>query len=237
MNRLTTDTPHGNFETMMNFAYAKNGEVWIRGAGGDGGDMKLNEYIFDVLQGDKYYCEVDHPDDIPEFCLDACFCELGALFAAATQAAELRARLAAYEDTGLEPDEAEACKVALMGKSLAEIKEIEGISVERMKDLAKAEAEAKLLVLPCKVGDTIYEIDLPEYGVIVCKVIWIDYYIGPAAHIQGNEMVAAVSVSVEVIDGHGKGSCYAFEQSDFGKTVFLTREEAEAALKVGGEDG
>ena len=26
MNRLTTDNPHGNFETMMNFAYAKDGE-------------------------------------------------------------------------------------------------------------------------------------------------------------------------------------------------------------------
>lgn len=62
-------------------------------------------------------------------------------------------RLAAYEDTGLEPEEAEACKVALMGKSLAEIKEIEGISVERMKDLAKAKAEGRLLVLPC--GDDV----------------------------------------------------------------------------------
>lgn len=81
MNRLTTDTPHGNFETMMNFAYAKNGEVWIRGVGAHGEDMRLNEYIFDVMQGDKNYCEVDHPDDFPEFCLDACFCEFGALFA------------------------------------------------------------------------------------------------------------------------------------------------------------
>lgn len=62
-------------------------------------------------------------------------------------------RLAAYEDTGLEPEEVEACKVALMGKSLAEIKEIKGISVERMKDLAKAEAEGRLLVLPC--GDDV----------------------------------------------------------------------------------
>lgn len=59
-------------------------------------------------------------------------------------------RLAAYEDTGLEPEEVEACKNTLMGKSLAEIKEIEGIPVERMKVLAKAEAEGRLLVLPRK---------------------------------------------------------------------------------------
>lgn len=109
--------------------------------------------------------------------------------------------------------------------------EATGAEAKRFADIMKADDEGRLLVLPCKVGDTIYEIDLPEYGVIVCKVIWIDYYIGPAAHIQGNEMVAAVSLSVEVIDGHGKGSCYAFEQSDFGKTVFLAREDAEKALE------
>ncbi len=155
MNRLTTDTPNGNFETMMNFAYAKNGEVWLRGAD-DGKDAELCAYIAKRA----FYlelCGITNKDDVIEACGAAdCFCELGALFAAATQAAELRARLAAYEGTGLEPDEAEACKVALMGKSLAEIKEIEGISVERMKDLAKAEADGRLLVLPCG-GDVTLE--------------------------------------------------------------------------------
>lgn len=153
MNRLTTDTPHGNFETMMNFAYAKNGEVWIRGAGGDGGDMKLNEYIFDVLQGDKYYCEVDRPDDIPEFCLDACFCELGALFAAATQAAELRARLAAYEDTGLEPEQcAKYAQAEKEGRYIL-LKEPGTAGVHRLEEIARADIEGRLLVLPC--GDDV----------------------------------------------------------------------------------
>lgn len=142
MNRLTTDTPNGNFETMMNFAYAKNGEVWIRGVGAHGEDMRLNEYIFDVMQGDKNYCEVDHPDDFPEFCLDACFCEFGALFAAATQAAELRARLAAYEDTGLEP--------------------------EQCAKYAQAEKEGRLLVLPCKVGDELW---IKRNGKIQCETV------------------------------------------------------------------
>lgn len=67
--------------------------------------------------------------------------------------ARVHEKLARYEDTGLEPEEVEACKVALMGKSLAQIKEIEGISVERMKELAKAEKEGRLLVLPC--GDDV----------------------------------------------------------------------------------
>ena len=67
-------------------------------------------------------------------------------------------KLRAYEDTGLEPEEAEACKVALMGKTIAEIKEIEGLSIERMKERAKAEAEGRLVVLPCKVGQEVFRI-------------------------------------------------------------------------------
>ena len=61
--------------------------------------------------------------------------------------ARVHEKLARYEDSGLEPEEVDACKLALMGKSLAEVKEIEGISVERMKELAKAEAEGRLVVL------------------------------------------------------------------------------------------
>jgi hypothetical protein len=220
---------------MMNFAYAKNGEVWLRGAD-DGKDAELCAYIAKRA----FYlelCGITNKDDVIEACGAAdCFCELGALFAAATQAAELRARLAAYEATGLEPEQcAKYAQAEKEGRYIL-LKEPGTAGIHRLEEIARADIEGRLVVLPCKVGDTIYEIDLPEYGVIVCKVIWIDYYIGPAAHVQGNEMVAAVSVSVEVIDGHGKGSCYAFEQSDFGKTVFLTREDAEKALGGGTND-
>lgn len=101
----------------------------------------------------------------------------------------------------------------------------------RLLELTKAEKDGRLVVLPCNVGDLLYEVDLPKYGVITCKVLRVGTYNGPAAHVEGNPMVSAVSVGVEVVEGHGKGSGYAFEAEDFGKTVFLTREEAEAALK------
>lgn len=166
-------------------------------------------------------------------------------------------KLAAYEDTGLEPEEAEACKVALMGKSIAEIKEIEALPLGRLKEIAKAyvegryivmkkreragvdrlqeiaaaDVEGRLVVLPYKIGDILYEIDDPEYGVIVCKVLWVDAYIGPAGHVEGNEQVNTFVCSIEVIEGHGLGSCYTFEPYDIGRTVFLTHEEAEAAMR------
>ena len=141
MKRLTTDTPHGNFETMMNFAYAKNREVWLRGAD-DGKDAELCAYIAKRA----FYlelCGITIKDDVIEACGAAdCFCELGALFAAATQAAELRARLAAYEDTGLEP--------------------------EQCAKYAQAEKEGRLLVLPCKVGDELW---IKRNGKIQCETI------------------------------------------------------------------
>lgn len=133
------------------------------------------------------------------------------------------ARLAAYEDTGLEPNEIDLLK---------EAQEItENMSPKRLLEILQAEKNGRLVVLPCKTGDMLYEVDLPEYGVITCKVLHVGTYNGPMAYEPGNPMVCAVNVGVEIVEGHGKGSVYAFNAEDFGKTVFLIREEAEAALK------
>lgn len=131
--------------------------------------------------------------------------------------AEALKKLAAYEDTGLEPEEAEACKVALMGKTLAEIKEIEGLSIERMKELAKAEAEDRLLILPCKVGDTVY---LIKQVMIGTKSIF-------DARVNG----ISVSYAGDVILHFGGHPPVSYCASSIGETIFLTRAEAEAALR------
>ena len=97
---------------------------------------------------------------------------------------------------------------------------------EKLKLLEKIEElradyllENGVIVPPCKVGDVVYEVDLPEYGIIVCKVT--------------KALYDSEEVIINVIDGHGKGSEYYFDFDDFGKTVFLTKEEAEAKLKEG----
>jgi hypothetical protein len=59
-------------------------------------------------------------------------------------------RLAAYEDTGLTPEEVTAAKVALMGKTLAEITEFEGVPLARLRELAEADKGGRCVVLPCK---------------------------------------------------------------------------------------
>lgn len=73
-------------------------------------------------------------------------------------------------------------------------------------------------MLPCKVGDTIYKLfcgDIVELEVerIVC---WLSGYWKMNAH-------------TEYSRADWKG--FEIDFSDFGKTVFLTREAAEATLK------
>ena len=58
-------------------------------------------------------------------------------------------RLAAYEETGLEPEAVEHLKLASMGKAIAEIKEFEGVPIGRLRELAQAKKKGRLVVLPC----------------------------------------------------------------------------------------
>lgn len=61
---------------------------------------------------------------------------------------ELAARLAAYEDTGLEPEAVEHLKLASMGKAIAKIKEFEGVPVNRLRELAQADREGRVKIDP-----------------------------------------------------------------------------------------
>ena len=101
-------------------------------------------------------------------------------------------RLAAYEDSGLSPEE--------------------------VQKMALAKAEGRLVVLPCKVGDIVYA---DCYGDIIgCEVHQIEMRTGkPTQYIaRGDD------------EGYGVPEI-DFVEDDIGKTVFLTREEAEKALQ------
>ena len=113
-------------------------------------------------------------------------------------------RLAAYEDTGLEPED-----VRRLQKDWTSLI----ITIDEMgcmphlRELYEAEKEGRLVLLPCKVGDKVYQIDAERVYESEVKGIIYD-----AGHID-------------------------FDERAIGKTVFLTREEAEAALaQEGGKD-
>lgn len=113
-------------------------------------------------------------------------------------------RLAAYEDTGLTPEEVlqkdKADEIALKLMRLADLESL--CSYTRLRELAEADKDGRLVVLPCKVGDTVYRIFNPPSREPVIS-----------AH-----TLMSVDYIVRWID-------------KFGKTVFLTREEAENALE------
>lgn len=89
-------------------------------------------------------------------------------------------------------------------------------SHDRMKELAKADKEGRLVVLPCKVGDTVWaNLD----GMRHTRKCVIEF-----ANI-GSHVTTIVFSTVD-----GLREQYGINSSSFGKSVFLTREEAEKAL-------
>ena len=84
-----------------------------------------------------------------------------ALAATCKERDELKKRLSAYEDTGLEPEEIERIVDAygrghtLRTESAERLEIVREIKTDRLRELAKAEKDGRLEVLPCKVGDHI----------------------------------------------------------------------------------
>ena len=82
-------------------------------------------------------------------------------------------RLAAYENTGLMPEEITAIKHALMGQEVAKVLEFDGIPIQRLQELAQAEKDSRLVVIPCKEGDPVWWINvdwLPGNGPMFYKI-------------------------------------------------------------------
>ena len=97
---------------------------------------------------------------------------------------------------------------------------------EKLAEYEDLEEQGKLLKLPCAVGDTVYAIKTVKRKDIIRKEIWD--YIVTSFHIERD---CDWNVSFEHIEPNGRIFPTQGEFKDFDKTVFLTREEAEAALK------
>lgn len=222
MERLTTDNPQTNVETMCNYARAKNQEVYLTYA--DGEEVALAEYIAKHAAED-HGCDTTAQEVIEgDSCME-CDCPLAILNVVAVQAAELRARLMKYEDTGLSPEE---------------INELTHDSTgplhKKLGEWLNAEREGRFVILPdnydriyASIGDNIYAVvdgEVHEYtvtgicvnedGILVidCFEMDICWYEENGYPVEAERPIAQY-VPVSYV----------------GKTVFLTREEAEAALK------
>ena len=137
-------------------------------------------------------------------------------------------RLAAYEDTGLYPESVEELKLSMMGKAISEITEFEGLPIDRIREFAEADKDGRVVVLPCKVGDTVWIVGAVR-KLYSAKVR--TFFCGNPSAVRGRDP-----------DGHihmiRTTEC-DIPMQEFGKTVFLSREEAEKALRglEGKKDG
>lgn len=132
-------------------------------------------------------------------------------------------RLAAYEETGLTPEEAKRMSNILMDVGIDYNCSWEYVKNwlldARLRELAEADKDGRLVVLPCKVGDTVYfrtydcngTVDLGIQPHKVTTIVW-------NAIVRGEYTDVGLS--------HGQ----------YGASWFLTREEADAALEAM-EDG
>ena len=120
-------------------------------------------------------------------------------------ARDLYGRLKAYEATGLTPEEVTAIR-----NTLDEYHKV-------ADPLLRAQTDGRLVVLPCKVGDTVYILS----G-------------GKVSEWRAAGFAMLISNSCNHLTIHTENYREAMvsrELSDFGKTVFITREEAEKALR------
>ena len=133
-------------------------------------------------------------------------------------------RLAAYEDTGLTPEEVlpkdKADEIALKLMRLADLESL--CNYTRQRELAEADKDGRLVVLPVKpvltpiLSSMLYII---EDGDIYEDALY-EAIVGMSENGEMNVVYTTLSDQI------------TFEQADIGKTVFLTREEAEKALEV-----
>ena len=128
-------------------------------------------------------------------------------------------RLAAYEDTGLTPEKIKARFTENKMINLAA--QAIGVEPSRLREIAEAEKDRRLVVLPCKVGDTVWRIVRDGEPHITRDEVRDMYF--------ADDMTPCV----ELVGGR-----VTFTEK-FGKTVFLSREEAEKALRgmEGKKDG
>ena len=158
--------------------------------------------------GQDYYCK--------RGCHDKGGCTNGCIVP------KLYVRLAAYEDTGLTPEEIKApftedAMINLAAQAL-------GVEPSRLREFAEADKAGRCVVLPCRVGEKIYYLN----GKYIIEVDVVGYKV--------DETGAWLFIGETYNPETNRAYHCDLEAERIGKTVFFTREEAERAME-GKKDG
>lgn len=126
-------------------------------------------------------------------------------------------RLAAYEDTGLTPGEVHSTSGEW--RTMMSVLNSIGGGYDRLRDLAEADKDGRLVVLPCKVGDRLYEVTgRKTISVYKVRAIRVELF--------------GLFIAWDIVEGFVWQSLAGINAGEIGKSVFLTREEAEKALEA-----
>lgn len=162
---------------------------------------------------EKHYLGTDHYMK----CSENCNVDMGCIDCPSFD--RLVERLAAYEDTGLTPERcAEYAKADREGRYIV-LRDAEQEGVKRLRELAEADKNERVVVLPCNLCDRLYEVTgrktISVYKVRAIRVGLFGSFI-----------------EWDIVEGFVWQSLTGINAEEIGKTVFLTREEAEEALEA-----
>lgn len=197
MKRLTCDDPQDNFLTMMNYVFSKGGWACIR-HDGENEDVPLTDWAKAQCAKCEYEISVgDTPQEIDETLCECLMggegCPVALAYCFACQAANLRDRLKAIED--------------ILG---------EEYDLDQLRGWQQADQDGRLVVPPCKAGDTIYQLRDKRHA--------------RGAGISPR-IVSYVGVWRQDYAAFHQGAVPCYKQ-DLGKTWFLTEKDAKVALEA-----
>ena len=130
-------------------------------------------------------------------------------------------RLKSYEGSGCAPEEVlpkdKADEIALKLMRLADLESL--CSYTRLRELAEADKDGRVVVPPCKVGDRLYEVTgRKTISVYKVKAIRVELF--------------GLFIEWDIVEGFAWQSLSGINAGEIGKIVFLTREKAEKALEA-----
>lgn len=125
-------------------------------------------------------------------------------------------RLGVYEDTGLTPWEIKSMQEKhFNGLEMAKLHS----ALMELKKYQEADKDGRIVVLPCKVGDRLYEVTgRKTISVYKIRAIRVELF--------------GLFIEWDIVEGFVWQSLSGINDGEIGKTVFLTREEAEKALEA-----
>ena len=215
MNRLTKDDVKqmGMLELSHNQVFVKNREAWYR-------DFETEITARDLARAMFARNGIECPSDNEEF--DEYMLELLqdgyetidgmiALYYNALWAfAGVREKLKAYEDTGLEPEDI-LPSIKILSDEFNKI-------FEELKEYRNSEEQGILIKLPCKVGDTVYQI---MYDRTIENYKVVGFEIDEREKLYVRVLIERPAATIKL----------SYRKED----LYFTKEEAEKALKERGD--